>query len=231
MKNTLLYTPDSGFPLDILGPRYEVRSTGRNDGSCKVALIGTDWDSDEGWTEVNHGDTLVLDDDDTLHIHHGAPYLNGRVTDNSRGPSTVTIMLRDGSREARARMPMDDYARVVTGEGRVPAIVDGLDPAASPTIHDRILAAPMRENDADAGTVGDYLAKLASMCWEYEDGFGGKRPFGNSGWKHEIYDALVHAGIMQGVIEDDGLVGTLDRDERDRIDVLVTEAARQLARR
>lgn len=54
----------------------------------------------------------------------------------------------------------------------------------------KILKAPMGENDAGAKTIGEYLIKLSHECWAQEDGFSGKRPFGNSGWVHEIYNAL-----------------------------------------
>jgi hypothetical protein len=42
--------------------------------------------------------------------------------------------------------------------------------------------------DSDAGdniTVRDYLFKILMMVWD--EGFDGKRPFGNSGWDHELY--------------------------------------------
>jgi hypothetical protein len=42
------------------------------------------------------------------------------------------------------------------------------------------------ENDAGADTVRDYLKALLLKLWEEEEGFSGKRPFGNSGWKHEL---------------------------------------------
>lgn len=67
-----------------------------------------------------------------------------------------------------------------------------------------ILALPMGENDADAETVGDYLVELLLSLWNQGEGFSGKRPFGNSGWEHELYYPLVKAGVIWGEIDGDG---------------------------
>lgn len=39
----------------------------------------------------------------------------------------------------------------------------------------------MPPNGAGAATVGEYLAKLLAELWLHDEGFSGKRPFGNSG--------------------------------------------------
>ncbi len=57
-----------------------------------------------------------------------------------------------------------------------------------------ILALPMGPNDAGVDTVRDYLKALLLRVWTEEEGFSGKRPFGNSGWKNEVYDALIRGG-------------------------------------
>lgn len=53
-------------------------------------------------------------------------------------------------------------------------------------------------NDAEAATIRDYLKALLSKLWDLDEGFSGKRPFGNSGWKYEVYAALVNAGVVAG---------------------------------
>jgi hypothetical protein len=64
--------------------------------------------------------------------------------------------------------------------------------------HD-ILALPMLcDNDAGAKTVKEYLKALLSAVWSEGEGFSGKRPFGNSGWDHELYDPLIRAGLVSG---------------------------------
>lgn len=70
----------------------------------------------------------------------------------------------------------------------------------------------MQENDADANTVGEYLAKLLQTLWVEGESFSGKRPFGNSGWEYEIYKALVTAKVVKGEIDEYG--DLLDADTR-----------------
>lgn len=63
-----------------------------------------------------------------------------------------------------------------------------------------ILDLPMGNNDAEANTVRDYLKELLAKLWSEEEGFSGKRPFGNSGWSYELHRPLIEAGL---VAEDD----------------------------
>lgn len=63
-----------------------------------------------------------------------------------------------------------------------------------------ILDIKMQENDAGADTVKEYLIALLLNVWSEEEGFSGKRPFGNSGWKYEIYEALAVAGAIESEI-------------------------------
>ncbi len=69
---------------------------------------------------------------------------------------------------------------------------------------------PMQENDAGAKTIGEYLEKLLLTLWDEEDGFSGKRPFGNSGWKWEIYTALISAKVVNGKLDEDGYIEEVD---------------------
>lgn len=80
-----------------------------------------------------------------------------------------------------------------------------------------VLATPMQRNDADAATIGDYLRALLADVWKYDEGFNGKRPFGNSGWKGEIYAALVAAQIVPGTIDADGYLDECDDDRADEV--------------
>ena len=61
----------------------------------------------------------------------------------------------------------------------------------------QILATPMQDNDAHAKTIYQYLLTLSHNVWIESEGFSGKRPFGNSGWEHEIYHALAKAGHIE----------------------------------
>jgi hypothetical protein len=82
--------------------------------------------------------------------------------------------------------------------------------AVTPEQVAEVLACPMGENDADAATVRDYLVALLRELWEAEDGFSGKRPFGNSGWQTgEVYRALRLGGVVDDTLvrlDEDGYV-------------------------
>lgn len=92
-----------------------------------------------------------------------------------------------------------------------------------------LLLVPMQENDAGAATVGGYLQALLSKLWQEEEGFSGKRPFGNSGWADELYRPLIAAGKVEGgKLDEDGRA--LERGEADdvvfeAIEALFTEPA------
>lgn len=73
-----------------------------------------------------------------------------------------------------------------------------------------ILSIKMQENDADAWTVGEYLAKLLAAVWEEGESFSGKRPFGNSDWEYEVYAALIKAGAIDGALDEWGYITRVD---------------------
>lgn len=91
-----------------------------------------------------------------------------------------------------------------------------------------ILDCPMDQttNDASAVSVGDYLLQLAREVWIEDEGFSGKRPFGNSGWRHDIYIALSDAGLM--AVEEKqynwGVEYEHTHEEEQRIDKLILMA-------
>lgn len=83
----------------------------------------------------------------------------------------------------------------------------------------QVLDAPMDEsgNDANAETVGEYLHILLETLWTQEHQFSGKRPFGNSSWKFEIYEALIQAGLIRGSFDDQGFVEDVDDEQADQL--------------
>ena len=83
--------------------------------------------------------------------------------------------------------------------------------------HKDILNLPMGENDPEAKTIGDYLRLLLIAVWEQGEVFSGKRPFGNSGWEGELYEPLIRAKVVDGQIDSDGYIDTVDQDEADEI--------------
>lgn len=66
-------------------------------------------------------------------------------------------------------------------------------------------------NDAEVKTVGELFRKLLLKVWTEKDEFDGKRPFGNSDWEFEVYEALEEAGIGE------------DNDDRDKLVRLALE--------
>ena len=59
----------------------------------------------------------------------------------------------------------------------------------------------------DAGdniTVRDYLTRLLLKVWEEEECFNGKRPWGNSGWSHDLHTPLIKAGFIEGKVDEEG---------------------------
>jgi hypothetical protein len=90
-----------------------------------------------------------------------------------------------------------------------------------------VLNLPMQPNDADATTVRGYLVKLLTELWEHQEGFSGKRPFGNSGWAYDLYLPLLAAGLVTGTLDEDGYIDQIDDLEADR---LIADAISQLDR-
>lgn len=91
-----------------------------------------------------------------------------------------------------------------------------LDPPGMPT-PEQVLATPMGGNDADAATVGAYLAALLRKVWIEGEGFDGKRPFGNSSWHHEVLEALGASGYIRYERDGDGYWQDHDEDAAKRL--------------
>lgn len=78
-------------------------------------------------------------------------------------------------------------------------------------------------NDADASTFRDYFKKLLTTLIEEEEGFCGKRPLGNSGWKNELYESLISNEVF-----DFNVIDGLSSDEMTTMDNFVKEMIAQL---
>jgi hypothetical protein len=79
------------------------------------------------------------------------------------------------------------------------------------------LDCPMGQNDADASTVRDYLKELLAAVITKEEGFSGKRPFGNSGWMRELHLPLVKAKLIKGRLDDEGYIASVDEKAAERL--------------
>lgn len=91
-----------------------------------------------------------------------------------------------------------------------------------------ILDFKMEENDAEAATIRDYLKELLLMVWEQDESFSGKRPFGNSGWKYDIYRTLATHKLIEAEMDDDGDIIDIKRSEYTKADKLISEAIASL---
>ncbi len=91
----------------------------------------------------------------------------------------------------------------------------------------QVLHCPMLENNAQASTVGEYLGLLLSTLWIENEGFSGKRPFGDSGWQYDVYIALSKAGLIEGLIlDEDGYVEQFSYADAIKADELILQAIR-----
>lgn len=89
-----------------------------------------------------------------------------------------------------------------------------------------VLRVPMGDNDASAETIREYLVALLEELWDAGEGFSGKRPFGNSSWQHELYQALVAVGFIEGKIDEDGYIEECDDEAGDLLIKKAIEALR-----
>lgn len=59
-------------------------------------------------------------------------------------------------------------------------------------------------------TIRGYLKELLYCLITEQEGFSGKRPFGNSGWTHGLEKAMVEAQLIDGEIDKDGFLKRSD---------------------
>ena len=88
----------------------------------------------------------------------------------------------------------------------------------------QVLDLELGDNDSGEATVRGYLLKLLAKVWIEDEGFDGKRPFGNSSWDYDIKVPMLKAGIIRGKLDEDGYVDELNDEEADRL-VLAAIAA------
>lgn len=83
-------------------------------------------------------------------------------------------------------------------------------------MHDTYQRALAVRFDSDAGenlSVREYLQKLLETLWEEQEGFSGKRPFGNSGWDFELYVPLIREKFITGALDEYGYVAEFHLEE------------------
>lgn len=66
-------------------------------------------------------------------------------------------------------------------------------------------------------TIRGYLGQLLLKLWNDESSFSGKRPFGNSGWKLDLYKGLIESKVIKGSLDDDGYIQSVDADAGEHV--------------
>lgn len=93
---------------------------------------------------------------------------------------------------------------------------------------EEILDLPMEENDAGAATIRDYLKALLRVLWREGESFGGKRPFGNSGWEWELYKTLAANCVIDVLFDDYGDMEEISDVEERKANTLIFDAIEAL---
>lgn len=65
--------------------------------------------------------------------------------------------------------------------------------------------------------IWQYFHLLLTKMWSEGEGFSGKRPFGNSDWKYDIYLPLVASGAVRGSVDEDGYLEEVDTQAADQL--------------
>ena len=74
-----------------------------------------------------------------------------------------------------------------------------------------ILDEKFESNDFDGEiTVREYMFKLLEALFLEGECFSGKRPFGNSGWEHDIIKVLIKTKMVDGSLDEDGFIEEVD---------------------
>jgi len=89
-----------------------------------------------------------------------------------------------------------------------------------------ILDLPMYK-EFSGETIGSYFSKMMIKLWEEGESFSGKRPFGNSGWEHDVYESLVMNEVCKGAIDrydDDPDWFDVEIEDYDEADKIISKA-------
>lgn len=73
-------------------------------------------------------------------------------------------------------------------------------------------------------SIREFMQELLLTLWDEQEGFSGKRPFGNSGWTGDMEACLIKAGVVTGELDDDGCIYLFDNKEFDKTIVRIIRA-------
>jgi len=73
-------------------------------------------------------------------------------------------------------------------------------------------------------SIRSYLKELLQTLWTEQESFSGKRPFGNSGWTHDIYSCLVENNLIKGKLDEDGYLDSYDEEAAEKLMLKLIES-------
>lgn len=65
-------------------------------------------------------------------------------------------------------------------------------------------------------TIRQFFFELMKTLWIEQEGFSGKRPFGNSSWDGDLIGCLVKNKLIKGKLDEDGYLEDYDNKEVDK---------------
>jgi hypothetical protein len=79
---------------------------------------------------------------------------------------------------------------------------------------EEILDLPVRRHDLGATlSMRQFFERLFIKLWDEAENFSGKRPYGNSDWKWDVYVTLIQNGVIEGKLDENGYVEEIDEEK------------------
>jgi hypothetical protein len=88
-------------------------------------------------------------------------------------------------------------------------------PVMQPLVSNYDKALDLRITHKQLGDISlrEFFCNLLIKLWDEQEGFSGKRPWGNSGWDEPVYAALIKAEIINGEFDSEGCIKSCDFGE------------------
>jgi hypothetical protein len=88
----------------------------------------------------------------------------------------------------------------------------------------QVLDLPLPNDDSGTLTVRSYLIALLMKVWREGADFNGRRPFGYSGWRYDVYAPMIRAGMVRGSFDNFGYVEDCDTVMAERLILAAIQA-------
>jgi len=84
--------------------------------------------------------------------------------------------------------------------------------------HQEILAIEFESMDLGRTlSIKEFLLELLKTVWQEGEEFSGKRPFGFSDWRDDLYKPLVKHGLVAGTMHEEGYIEDCDSAAASRL--------------